>query len=220
MPTRASGRRADQETESGGEGPMRQGAPAVGRRASGTSGGCALAEPCLRSPGRRHPGARVRARPYGGVLPVTDSFIDALLASPVGVTLLARLETRAMRPEGRALVLDSTPDSVAAAVEAVERMSFGELVEVAVLVGMLDVGPWAPQAADTAAAGYRHAHARAPIAESLDDRFATALHEPIGRQAQQWWTTRDLRVDRLAPLFRDYEQVYGQASSPGRGCGR
>ena len=140
---------------------------------------------------------------------MTDGFIDALLASPVGVTLLARLETRAMRPEGRALVLESTPDSVAAAVEAVERMSFGELVEVAVLAGMLDVGPWVPQAADTAAAGYRHAHARAPIAESLDDRFATALHEPIGRQAQQWWTTRDLRVDRLAPLFRDYEQVYG-----------
>ncbi|HEV2068564.1 MAG TPA: hypothetical protein VGR26_02080 [Acidimicrobiales bacterium] len=140
---------------------------------------------------------------------VTDGFVDALLASPVGVTLLARLETRAVRPEGRHLILDSTPDSVAAAVEAFERMSFAELVEIAVLAGVLDVGPWIPDAADTAAAGYRHAHARAPIAEALDDHFATALHEPIARQGQQWWTTENVPVDRLAPLFWDYEQVYG-----------
>lgn len=114
-----------------------------------------------------------------------------------------------MDPERPGLVLDNTPQSVAAAVEAVERMSFGELVEVAVLAGVIDVGPWIPDAAETAAAGYRHAHERAPIAEALNDRFATALHEPIARQAQQWWTTEDLPVDRLAPLFRHYEQVYG-----------
>jgi hypothetical protein len=43
----------------------------------------------------------------------------------------------------------------------------------------------------------------------VNDRFASALHEPIARHAQQWWTTEDLPVDRLAPLFLDYENVYG-----------
>lgn len=60
-----------------------------------------------------------------------------------------------------------------------------------------------------AASAYRHAEARGPIAEALNDRFATALHEPIARHAQQWWTTGNVLVGRVAPLFRDYEQVYG-----------
>ncbi len=140
---------------------------------------------------------------------VRDGFVDAILESPVGVTLLARLETRVRYPEGRGLVLDTAQDSVMAAAEAVARMTFGELVQLAVLTGELDVGPWTSDAPETAAAAYRHAEARAPIAEALNDRFATALHQPIPRHGQQWWTTGDLPVDRLAPLFRDYENVYG-----------
>jgi hypothetical protein len=140
---------------------------------------------------------------------VSDGFVDAVLVSPLGVTLLARLETRVRYPEGRRLVLDTAQEWVIAAAEAVDRMTFGELVELAVLTGELDVGPWIPDATETVAAAYRHAEARAPIADALNDRFSTALHEPIARHAQQWWTTEDLPVDRLAPLFLNYENVYG-----------
>lgn len=61
----------------------------------------------------------------------------------------------------------------------------------------------------TVAVAYRQAEARAPIAEALDERFGAALHEPIQHEAQQWWTTGRRWVDRLAPLFRNYELVYG-----------
>lgn len=147
--------------------------------------------------------------PTIGAMAVTDGFVDAILASPLGVTLLARLETRARYPEGRGLVLDTAPESVVAAAEAVRDMSFGELVELAVLTGELDVGPWIPDAAQTAAAAYRHAEERVPIAQALNDRFVTELHEPIERHAQQWWSTAELPVDRLAPLFWDFDHVYG-----------
>lgn len=139
---------------------------------------------------------------------VSDGFVEAILASPLGVTLLARLETRVGYPKGRGLVLDSAPESVLAAAEGVGRMTFGELVELAVLAGELDVGPWAPDAADTAATAYRRAEDRVPIAQAVNDRFGTALHQPMDHQAQQWWTTENLPVDQLAPLFRDYENVY------------
>ena len=140
---------------------------------------------------------------------VTDGFVDAILAAPLGVALLARLETRVRYPEGRGLVSDTAPASVVAAADAVHRMTLGELVELAVLAGELDVGPWISNAAETAAAAYRHAEARGAIAEAVNDRFATALHEPVARHAQQWWATEDLGVEQLAPLFRDYENVYG-----------
>jgi hypothetical protein len=140
---------------------------------------------------------------------VTDGLVEAILESPLGVTLLARLESRVRNPEGRGLVLDTAHDSVMAAAEAVARMTFGDFVQLSVLTGELDVGPWIPDAPETAAAAYRHAEARAPIAQALNDRFADALHQPIHRHGQQWWTTAHLPLDRLAPLFRDYENVYG-----------
>lgn len=140
---------------------------------------------------------------------VTEGFVDAIMASPLGVTLLARLETRVRYPAGGGLVLSTGPSSVAAAAEAVSDMTFGELVELAVLTAVIDVGPWISDAAATAAAAYRDAEQRAPIAQALDERFATALHEPIRRSGQQWWATPDLAVHQLAPLFQSFERVYG-----------
>lgn len=139
----------------------------------------------------------------------TEGFVDAILGSPVGVALLARLETRARYPEGYGRLVDVTsPELVGAASEAVTRMSFGELVELAVFTAQIDVGPWIPDAPSTVASSYRHAEARAPIAAALDDRFGPALHTPMDRTRQQWWTTEQPRVDRLAPLFVDFEHVY------------
>ncbi|MDQ3978587.1 MAG: hypothetical protein M3314_03420 [Actinomycetota bacterium] len=86
------------------------------------------------------------------------------------------METRVRYPEGRGLVLETDAGSVSAAAEAV-------------LAPWRDVGPWIGDAAETVALAYRQADARAPIAEALSHRFGAALHEPIGRQTQQWWTT-------------------------------
>lgn len=140
---------------------------------------------------------------------VTDGFVDAVLESPLGAALLAQLETRVRYPERRGLVLETDAGSVSAAAEAVSGMSFGALVELAVLTGWHDVGPWICDAGETVAVAHSQAEARAPIAEALEARFGAALHEPIEREAQQWWTTGEPRVDRLAPLFRNYELVYG-----------
>lgn len=140
---------------------------------------------------------------------VTDGFVDAVLESPLGVALLAELETQVRYPAGRGLVLETDPGSVSAAAEAVSGMSLGALVELAVLTGWRDVGFWIGDAAQTVAVAYRQAEARAPIAEALDDRFRAALHEPMEHETQQWWTTQRHRADQLAPLFRNYERVYG-----------
>lgn len=133
------------------------------------------------------------------------------MAAPLGVTLLAVLESRARRPPEQPLSLETSPATVSAAVDAVERMSFGELVVVAVATGAFHAGPWMPDAAATVAASYRHAAARLPIAEAMSDRFGTALHAPIDRAAQQWWSDElpATWLDRTAPLFRDYDHVYG-----------
>lgn len=136
-------------------------------------------------------------------------FLDALIEAPVGVALLAGLESRASRRDGYPPVVVPSSDGISAAVDLVGAMSFGELVELATFVAVIDVGPWIPDAARTAAAAYRHAETRAPIAQAIVDRFGDELHRPIDRDAQQWWTSENFPVDRLAPLFQDFDHVYG-----------
>ena len=117
-----------------------------------------------------------------------DGFVEAMTASPVGATLLAALESRARRPEGYALSLDTSPMSVASAVEMVETMSFGAFADLAVLTGALYVGPWISDAPSTAAAAYHHAAERLPIAQAVAEHFGEELHAPLNHTAQQWWT--------------------------------
>ena len=148
------------------------------------------------------------ARPYGGLV-VSDGFADSMLESPVGVALLARLESQTRNRPAHGLVVDSPQDAVNAAADAIHDMSFGELLEQAVLAGE-DVGPWISDATTTAASAYRHAEQRAPIARALNDRFGVALHAGIDRDAQQWWTTElsAFSLNLTAPLFRRFEHVY------------
>ena len=140
-----------------------------------------------------------------------DGFVEAMLRAPVGVALLARLESHLRNPEGYGLMIeaeDPAPEAVAATVDAVGAMSFGELVRLIVVTGYLDVGPWMSTAPSTAAEAYRHAEARAPIAEAVAARFGDELHAPVDRGRQQWWTDEHAFGDRIAPLFRRFEQVY------------
>jgi len=94
-------------------------------------------------------------------------------------------------------------------VALIEAMSFGELVDLAVFSAVNDIGPWVPGAPLTAAMAYRDARARAPVAVAIDRRFGAALHSRIDTNAQQWWTTNGSWSHKLAPLFRDFERVYG-----------
>lgn len=119
---------------------------------------------------------------------MTDGFVDALLSAPIGVALLARLEERGAD---------------------VDDVALGELLDQAVLTGMVDVGPWISQGADTAAEAYRRAEDRRRIAEALARRFGDELHRPIDLAAQEWWTTDGPYRTRIAPLFEHLDGVYG-----------
>lgn len=138
-------------------------------------------------------------------------FVEALLAAPAGVALLARLEAEHRRDVGWfESPPGSDPDAVAAAVGSVGIMSFGRLVERAVDAAQALAGPWTSDAPQSLVGAYRHAEARRPIAEAVHERFGARLHRPGDPRCQEWWDTDPLR--RSCPdrtLFRDFHQVYG-----------
>jgi len=140
------------------------------------------------------------------------SFEDACVSSPVGTALLAALEVRA-RDDVRWFdtPTDSVPAAVDTAVDTVESMTFGELCSVAVQAAETRVGPWIGDAAESAAAAYRCAEQRRPIAASIAARFGAELHAPMEPGGQQWWNsaTRPGEVLDLSPLFERYGDVYG-----------
>jgi hypothetical protein len=139
-------------------------------------------------------------------------FEDACVDSPAGVALLAALEARE-RPDVAWFKspADSSPAAVESAVRAVGSMSFGEFCSVAVNTAESLVGPWVPDAAAAAAAAYRCADARRPIAAAIAERFDTELHAPMNPDTQQWWTSapREDRANDPRRLFQDYDDVYG-----------
>jgi hypothetical protein len=142
---------------------------------------------------------------------------EALLAAPLGVATLARLEWRAVdgqMAEGESPA--STPAGVDAAVALVHSIAFAELIELVLWAETTDVGPWIESAPISVAAAYRHAEARRPIAEAVAERFGDQLRRPLDRSAQQWWTTAvdpsaaELRPDGAgAPRLGDFDDVYG-----------
>ena len=131
-----------------------------------------------------------------------------MMSSPVGVTLLAALESRTRRPDGYVLSHETSPASVNDTVKSIETMSFGTFAALAVLTGSIYVGPWIGDAATTAALGYQHAAARRPIAAAIAERFANELTAPIDRSVQQWWTDGHPWIGTRAPLFDSFDDVY------------
>lgn len=138
-----------------------------------------------------------------------DGFATAILAAPVGAALLARLEAWAIGDSVYARLGASSPRGVAAAVSLVEELSIGELIDAAVYVGEIDVGPWISDAPTNAANAYENAGSRTPIAHAIAERFGATLQRPPEAIEQQWWTTHDGMSDHeLTPLFNDFERVY------------
>jgi hypothetical protein len=135
-------------------------------------------------------------------------FEDACLVAPVGVTLLAGLEARVRDGAGWFdMPPDSSPAAIETAVAAVRVMPFAELCSLA-LSSASCVGPWTGGAPEAAAAAYRWAQARRPIAAAIAERFDAELHAPMNPAGQQWWTSPGVGSRSLAPLFQRFSHVY------------
>ena len=144
------------------------------------------------------------------IVGVDDGLVDAVLASPLGVSWLAVLEAGPTEGQGWSTSSPtSDPASVAAAVDLIADMSFGTLMDAAVYAAVIESGPWIGDAPAKIAAAYRQAEQRASIAEAVAERFANQLGAPLERTAQQWWTDGNPGVETLAPVFQRFDDVYG-----------
>ncbi|MCP5028260.1 MAG: hypothetical protein GY929_18440 [Actinomycetia bacterium] len=141
-----------------------------------------------------------------------DRLVEALVAAPAGVALLASLEAE-HRPDqsGFASPPDSHPTAVGAAAQAVATMPFGDIAARAVGSAARLAGPWTPDAPDLLACAYQEATARRPIAEAIVAHFGPELSAPVDHTMQEWWTSDPGEFDFAArgPRFTDLELVYG-----------
>ena len=140
---------------------------------------------------------------------------DALLASPVGVSVLAALEATQRDdtfwfdvPE------DVSDEAVAAAVTHVGTLELGPFLALAVDAGERYAGPWSGRAHECLPLSYAGAPARAPIAHAIAARFGDALHTPFAPGAQQWWWSEGPPVEAH---FGDLTNVYGNGEFPWNG---
>jgi len=134
--------------------------------------------------------------------------VDDLLAAPVGVALLDRLE---LAERGVFLpfdaLTDSDPEAVERAVVSVRTMAVEQLLNVALGAADCLAGPWTGGAPDSLALAYGLAPARRPLAEALWLRFGESLAEPMG--AQEYWLSRREPGMTVQPGFSDFSRVYG-----------
>ena len=139
-----------------------------------------------------------------------EGFVDAVLVSPLGVSWLAVLEAGGLCAQGWPTTSPvSDPSAVSAAVARVGEMSFGSLMQAAVFAGVMESGPWIPDAPAKIAAAYQQAESRAPIAEAISMRFGNDLHAPLDINAQQWFSDGSPGISALAPLFAHFDDIYG-----------
>lgn len=131
-----------------------------------------------------------------------EDLVDALLAAPLGVALLAALDEL----EGSSSGTGAAPPAA-----VVDQMPLGDLLQTAVQCVTVRVGPWISEAPDVVAAAYEAAADRRPIAEAVADRFGAALHEPLDVTRQQWWSTEPARAPQL---FQAHDAVYGAGQLP------
>ena len=172
-----------------------------------TADGTGSQEARTAGPPETHDGAYVRR--------VVDSpgpsFVDAVLAAPVGVALLAWLEAAHRRDVAS---FEPPPSSDGEAVERAARsvrgMSWGEIAASALDAATALAGPWTAGAPRSLAVAYGSVGPRRSIAESVSERFGAALHAAPDLVAQQWWhsnTPKGPWVD--GSRFAGFDRVYG-----------
>ncbi len=134
--------------------------------------------------------------------------VDDLLAAPVGVALLDRLEAaeRGLFPSFDALS-DSDPEAVGRAALAARALPVEQLLHVVLEAADSLAGPWTGGAPDSLALAYEFAPARRPIAEAVWQRFGELLAGPMG--SQEYWLSRRDPGMTVEPGFADFSRVYG-----------
>jgi hypothetical protein len=140
-----------------------------------------------------------------------SSFVENLLAAPAGVALLARLEVEEREdvPWFNALK-DSNHEAVRRATDSVSKMSFGNLLAMAVSSAEFLAGPWSGKALLSLPYLYECAHQRRLIAEAVSEHFGSRLHQGADLGAQQWWYVSYAVEGYVGqPLFRNFSEVYG-----------
>jgi len=148
------------------------------------------------------------------MMDAVDGFVDAVMASPLGVSWLAVLEICRPGEQGWSATSPvADPASVAAAVDLIGEMSFGRLVDAAVFAGF-ESSPWMGDAPAKIAAAYRQAERRAPIAEAVAERFGDQLHAPLDHSSQQWFTDGSPYDESLISRFERFDDVYGAGEFP------
>lgn len=142
--------------------------------------------------------------------------VDALLAAPAGVVLLAALE-REPSPDVSLLPLTagSDPAAVRRAAAWVAGAPTAAVLAAAVEAAEMLAGPWSPAAPGNLAAAFRSAAARRPIAEALVAAHGAALGAPFDPGAQEVWLTG--RAVGHGPRFADLGDVYGSGEFPWAG---
>jgi hypothetical protein len=140
-----------------------------------------------------------------------SSFVESLLAAPAGVALLARLEVeeRDDVPWFKA-PKDSNHDAVRRAGVSVSKMSFGNLLAMAVSSAEFLAGPWSSEALLSLPYLYECAPQRRLIAEAVSEHFESRLHQGADLDAQQWWYVSHAGEGYYGQaLFRNFSEVYG-----------
>lgn len=134
--------------------------------------------------------------------------VDDLLAAPVGVALLDRLElaARGLFCPFDALT-DSDPEAVGRAVVAVGTMPVETLLHVTLDAADRLAGPWTGGAPESLALAYELAPARRPIAEAVWQRFCEPLTGPMDTQ-EHWLSGRESQM-AVEPGLTDFSSVYG-----------
>lgn len=146
---------------------------------------------------------------------MTEPLVDALLAAPVGVCLLAALEGLEhddLRWWDHPKQVDAA--AVGRAAASMATAAFGDVVALAVERGERDAGAWMSDAPANVASAYRGAEGRRPIAEALVARFGHQLEQPIDLAGQEWWTSPPSENPRWAPCFLDLSTGYDGGEFP------
>ena len=132
--------------------------------------------------------------------------VDDLLAAPVGVALLDRLEAaeRGLFPSFDALS-DSDPEAVGRAALAARTIPVEQLLHAVLEAADSLAGPWTGGAPDSLALAYEFAPARRPIAEAVCQRFGEPLAGAIGGSQEYWLSRRDPGTT-VEPGFTDFSR--------------
>lgn len=139
-----------------------------------------------------------------------DLAVSDLLAAPIGVTLLDRIEV-AHRDDFLPFdaLSDSDPSAVQMGVEQVDQMTVGALLDLALYAANHLAGPWSPTAPSSLASAYELASARRPIVEAICRRFGSQLAGAPDMVSQECWWSDSPKGYVAQPAFTDFRSVYG-----------